>query len=228
MKCVIDGREKKSRKESAEKFFSQEFDGKFKTEIRNLTVGDYLFDDRVCFEYKTASDMIGSIIDGRVFKQARRMQQYPFSYIIVVGDVSETINSRNERNYWNKYGKLKQFTIKQYLGAVASLSVENKILHVKNQQQAFILMEAITDKTLKDNSVKKIDKPSFKLTDPIASFLGCIYVNDTTRLSMRTAVSIREYLHLESLEDLLQVTKKDLLKVKGVGEQTADAIMKVI
>ena len=225
MKIRIDNREDKRRIKSAEKYFES---NSHNVGIETMTVGDYVFDDKVCFEYKTANDFIGSIIDGRVFKQARNMQQYPFSYIIIVGNVAKEINTRNERKYWNGRGKLRAFTVRQYLGAVARLSVDGKVLHTDNQQQAFYLMESIALKCLEDASVKGIDKPKFKLTDPIASFLGCIYVNDSSRLSMKQAVMIREYLHLETLEDLLNVTYDDLIGINGIGDKTAKAVVEVI
>lgn len=223
MKIKIDNREDNRRIKSAEKFFKGH-----NTIVETLTVGDYVFEDRVCFEYKRADDFIGSIIDGRVFKQARNMQQYPFSYVIIVGNVAKEINSRNERKYWNSKGGLKSFTVKQYLGAVARLSVDGKVIHADNQQQAFYLMESVATKCLEDASVKGIDKPKFKLTDPIASFLGCIYVNETSRLSMKQAVLIREHCKLETLNDLLNVTYDDLIKINGIGEKTARAVIEAI
>ena len=223
MKIRIDNREDKRRIKSAEKFFKNH-----ELSIETLTVGDYVFDDKVCFEYKRADDFIGSIIDGRVFKQARNMQQYPFSYVLIVGNVAKEINTRNERKYWNSRGNLRAFTVKQYLGAVARLSVDGKVLHSDNQQQAWYLMESIAKKCLEDASVKGIDKPKFKLTNPVASFLGCIYVNDTSTMSMKQAVLIREHLHLETLEDLLDVEYDDLIKIKGIGEKTAKAVVEAI
>lgn len=237
MKIRIDNREDKKRIKSCIKYYTGEnYKKKVDTytgngnvaKVETMTVGDYIFDDKVCFEYKRADDFIGSVIDGRVFKQSRNMQQYPFSYVIIVGNVAKEINTRNERKYWNGRGKLKSFTIKQYLGAVARLSVDGKVLHVDNQQQGWILMESVASKCLEDASVKGIDKPSFKLTDPIASFLGCVYVNDTSRLSMKQAVLIREHLHLETLSDLLDVEYDDLIGINGIGEKTAKAVMEAI
>lgn len=237
MKIYVDNREDKKRIKSCVKFYTEKkYEPTKKTykgngnalEIDQLVIGDYIFDKKVCFEYKTANDFIGSIIDGRVFKQSRNMQQYPFSYVVVVGDVAKEINSRNEKRYWNKYGKLRAFTIKQYLGAVARLSVDGKVLHCDNQQQAFYLMQSVAEKCLEDTDVKGIDKPSFKLTDPIASFLGCIYVNNTSRLPMKQAILIREHCHLKTLEDLLGVEYEDLIRIKGIGKKTAEAVIKAI
>jgi DNA integrity scanning protein DisA with diadenylate cyclase activity len=100
---------------------------------------------------------------------------------------------------------------------------------VDNNQQAWTLMKYLVEKILDDDKdIKSVDKPQFKLTDPIASFLGCIYVNNSQRLSIKQAVLIREHLHLETLKDLLDVTYDDLVGIKGIGSKTAKAVIDVI
>lgn len=224
MKLQIDNRESNSRINSASQYFSNDY----QIEVGSYPVGDFIFDDKVVFEYKTTHDIISSIIDGRVFRQVERMKQYPFSYVIVVGNVAETINERNA-NYWNRKHQIKQFTVKNYLGALARLQIESKVIHVDNNQQAWIVMDYITKKLLKDNpNIRGVDRPKATLSDPIATFLSCIYINDSQRLGIKTAVMIREYLRLENLSDLLAVSYEDLVKVKGVGSKTARRIMDVL
>lgn len=224
MKLVIDNREDPKRIDSAIRFFDS-----YSTSTNQLPIGDYLFEDKIVFEYKTPSDMVNSIMDGRIFRQTRNMEQYPFSYVIIVGSVADEINRRNEPKYYNRYNKMRSFTIKSYLGALARLYTYTKVIHVDNNQQAWTLMKYLVEKLLEDNQdVKAIDKPQFKLTDPIASFLGCIYVNNTQRLSIKQAVLIREYLHLETLQDLLNIEYDDLVGIKGIGSKTAKAVMEAI
>ena len=237
MRIKVDNREDKSRIASCVKFYTKQ-DYKSKTteyhgfnnhvSVETLAIGDYVFEDRVCFEFKTASDMINSVIDGRIFKQAQHMKQYPFSYVVVVGNVAEEINRRNEPKYYNKYNKMRAFTLKNYLGALARLYTYSNVIHLDNQQQFWILADYLVGKLLEENDVKPLDKPSFKLTDPIASFLGLIYVNQNQRVSSKQAVLIREHLHLETLNDLCNVTYEDLISVKGIGSKTARKIMEVI
>lgn len=224
MKLQIDNRESNTRISSACQFFDDNYD----IQVGSYPVGDFIFDDKVVFEYKTAPDIVSSIIDGRVFRQVERMKQYPFHYVIVVGNVAEHINERNA-NYWNRKNQVKQFTVRNYLGALARLQIESRVIHVDNNQQAWVIMDFITKKLLDDNpNVRGVDRPKATLSDPIATFLSCIYINDSQRLGIKTAIMIREYLHLESLNDLLQVTYEDLVKVKGVGSKTARRIIDVL
>ena len=224
MMLKIDNRESNTRISSASQYFSEHYT----IETDSYPVGDFIFDDKVCFEYKTAPDMISSIIDGRIFRQVERMKQYPFSYVIIVGDVAGEINEKNA-NYWNRRNQIKQFTVRNYLGALARLQVESKVIHVDNNQQCWVIMDFIVKKLLSDNpNIRGIDRPKATLSDPIATFLSCIYINDSQRLGIKTAVMIREYLHLENLSDLLDVTYEDLVKVKGVGSKTARKIMEVL
>lgn len=224
MKLQIDNRESNSRISSARQFFGDNYT----IETDNYPVGDFIFDNKVCFEYKTAPDIVSSIIDGRVFRQVEKMKQYPFSYVIIVGNVAEHINERNA-NYWNRRNQVRQFTVRNYLGALARLNIESRVIHVDNNQQAWIIMDFLVKKLLSDNpSVRGVDRPKATLSDPIATFLSCIYVNDSQRLGIKTAIMIREYLHLESLSDLLDVTYDDLVKVKGVGSKTAKRICDVL
>ena len=224
VKLCIDNRESKSRINSALQYFSD----KYEIETDNYPVGDFIFDGKVCFEYKTANDMISSVIDNRVFRQAERMKQYPFSYIIIVGNVANAINERNA-SYWNRKNQVRQFTVKNYLGSLARLNIDSHVIHVDNNTQCWILMDFLVKKLLDKNPhVRGVDRPKATLSDPIATFLSCIYINDSQRLGIKTAVMIREYLHLESLKDLLDVEYDDLVKVKGVGVKTAKKIMEVL
>lgn len=237
MKICVDGREDNRRISSFVKFFT---DLDYSTDIKqydnlnnhitvkNLPIGDYLFENKVVFEYKTPSDVINSTIDGRIFRQSQNMKQYPFSYVIIVGNVVEEINRRNMPKYFNKYNKMRSFTVKNYLGMLARLYTYTNVVFVDNNQQAWILLKYLVTKLLDENDVKPLEKPSFKMTDPVSQFLSCIYINKNQRVSSKQAVLIREHLHLETLDDLLQVTYDDLIGVKGIGSKTAKNIIQVL
>jgi DNA integrity scanning protein DisA with diadenylate cyclase activity len=112
---------------------------------------------------------------------------------------------------------------------LARLQIESKVIHLDNNHQAWTIMDFLVRKLLDDNpNIRGVDRPKATLSDPVATFLSCIYINDSQRLGIKTAVMIREYLHLESLRDLLDVQFEDLVKVKGVGVKTAKKIMEVL
>ncbi len=48
-------------------------DGRFAVQVQRLALGDYRVDTRFLFERKTMSDLIQSIISGRLFRQALRL-----------------------------------------------------------------------------------------------------------------------------------------------------------
>ena len=176
MKLEIDVRESDSRKESAYRFFV----GKnYDVEVRQLPIGDFIFDKKLVFEYKTANDMISSIMDGRVFKQSKRMRQYPFHYVIVVGNVFSEIKDRYsnyENPHYARYRKkgTKSFTVNNYLGALSKLYFRDNVIHVDNEHQAFTLMYYLAERMNKLDNSDKVEKPVCKMTDAVATFLCCI------------------------------------------------------
>lgn len=223
MELEIDVREKTSRKESAYQFYvNKDYD----VSVRQLPVGDYIFDKKIVFEWKTANDMIQSIMDGRVFKQAKRMRQYPYHYVIVVGNVFDEIKARYsdyENPHYARYRKKgqKSFTVNNYIGGLATLYETDSVIHVENDHQAFTIMYYMSQNILKkDKQAREVDKPVCKMTDAVSTFLCCI-----DGVSVKTALLIKNHLHLETLQDLLDITFTDLIQIKGVGKVTAEKIM---
>lgn len=226
MNLKIDNRESDRRKESAYQFFIQKG---YDVSVKQLPIGDFIFDDKIVFEWKEPNDMINSIMDSRVFRQSRRMKQYPKSYVIVVGNVFQEIRDRydspqNPFYAKYKYGKVKPFTINHYIGALATLYEDGVVIHVENQHQAFTLMHYLSKNILQKNpELKGIDKPVCKMTDSVSTFLACI-----DSISIKKAVLIRDALDLKSLRDLLGITYEDLVSIKGIGSKTALKILEEI
>ena len=223
MELEIDVREKTSRKESAYQFFiNKDYD----VSVRQLPIGDYIFDKKIVYEWKTASDMIQSIMDGRVFKQAKRMRQYPYHYVIVVGNVFDEIKARYsdwENPHYARYRKKgqKTFSVNNYIGGLATLYETDSVIHVENEHQAFTLMYYMSQNILKkDKEAREVDKPVCKMTDAVSTFLCCI-----DGVSVKTALLIKNHLHLETLQDLLNVTFSDLIQIRGIGKTTATKII---
>ena len=218
--CEVDVREKESRIESAMKFFNGQG---MQVSKKQLPIGDYLFNKKLVFEWKTPNDFINSVMDKRVFKQAQNMRQYPFSYIIVVGNpynyLSEWYSDPKKVNIRKKYS-MQEFTINQLLGALATLHEYDKVVMVENEHQAFQIMTYLARNILVKDKHEPIDKPVCKMSDSVGTFLCCI---DT--ISTKKAILIKEHLKLETLRDLLNINKEDLISINGIGSKTADKII---
>ena len=102
------------------------------------------------------------------------------------------------------------------------------VLVVDNQQQAWILMDSLVSKIFADNvDIKMVDRPQSGLTNPIASYLSCVYVNDSQRVSVKNALKIVDYLG-ENDKKLLELSVSDLTSIDGIGKKTAEAVVEAI
>jgi len=53
-------------------------------EVMQLPIGDYRIDDKIIIERKTIADFLLSIKNGRIFQQAYKMANLPFSSILII------------------------------------------------------------------------------------------------------------------------------------------------
>ncbi|MCX8163317.1 MAG: helix-hairpin-helix domain-containing protein [Candidatus Micrarchaeota archaeon] len=73
-------------------------------EQKKLDVGDFVLSENVVVERKTKADFISSIIDQRVFEQAKKMENYPIKLIVVEED--GTFERINKNALYGAYGCL--------------------------------------------------------------------------------------------------------------------------
>ena len=215
MKVQIDFREK-DRVNSATKYFKKQG---LETEVCELEVGDYLFNDQVCFEYKTIPDFVASIQDGRVFNQSVQMSEtYDYNFVIIQGDEHNRAKSlAMSRNY-------RRITVFQYLGAISSLNRYVTVIEAYNPfiEESYYRMLTQAKKCLSERPIVK--KFPRKDKNPAFNYLCyCVY-----GLNSKRATTIVETLNLHTLNDLTHLTVKDLTKIDGIGEKTAKNIIKSI
>ena len=215
MNITIDTREQ-NRIETATQYYESQGHN---VTIKELPIGDYIFQDKVVFEYKTIPDFITSIQDGRVFNQAINMSEnYDHHYIIIQGD--EHTRSRSigmSKNYI-------PVNITQYLGAIASLNRFTTVIESYNPiiQEAYYRMLITAKKCLQDKPIVK--KFPRKHKNPAFNYLCyCIY-----GINSKKAKLITDTYELKSLNDLLQLTTEDLTLIEGIGEKTAKNIIEAI
>ncbi len=210
MNVKIDVREQKRIKE-AEKFYKE---NDYDVEILQLETGDYVFEDKVVFEYKTYSDMFASIMDNRVFDESiRQTEKYPYHYVIIVG------NEKDRKNALFRLYKLRvKFTMKQYYGAVARLNTYTNVIFAPSTKKAFKIMECQTKKCLDTKPL--VRELNNKTSNPALNSLMML-----PDVKYKRALSICETLDLRTVEDVMNITKDDLLQVKRIGGKIADNIL---
>lgn len=62
-------------------------------DVRRLSIGDYLADNRLIFERKTLNDFAVSIIDGRLFKQAVRLAGSNYKSVLILEGVGKDLHN---------------------------------------------------------------------------------------------------------------------------------------
>lgn len=204
----IDDRESKSRQQKALKILKP-------AEVVRIEAGDYTCGD-VAVEYKSAEDMVASIVDSRVFNECSRISQlYRYPYLVIAGNVPRHIEMMYK---YNLHGRI---SIESYLGALSSLSTLVNVLVVNNQSQALHLIKSIFEKcNNSEGVVRGVVKPPKKTFNPAANYLSLIRGISTSK-----ALKITEDLELETLADLLGLDLEQLLNVDGIGKKTAISII---
>lgn len=219
MQVTIDSKEK-SRIRPALFFFAENNE----VTVEDMQFGDYVFTnentgEQCAFEYKTCSDFINSVTENKVFNQAIN-QAENFKYHFVVIEYTEDLRRKLCENLWH-HNKI-NFTKAEFYGAIARLNTYTTVLTAENTRTCFELMEKQAKKCFDNKTVYKRLK---KVNDNSAQnyLINCCY-----GIGITTAENITAELGLFTLEDLLNLDKPMLLTVNGVGEKTADKILKTI
>ncbi len=218
MKITIDSREQ-SRIQTATDYYTNQG---LEVEIAELPIGDYLFSNdngEVVFEFKLISDFISSIQDNRVFNQAiSQSEEYNHHFVIIHGDLY------NRHKCLSMTKNYHPITIYGYLGAIASLNKYTTVIETYNPtiQESYYRMLIQANKCLSTKPIVK--KFSKKSKNASYNFL----CHDIYGINHKKAQLITDTYQLESLTDLLRLTKEDLLNIEGIGEKTARNILEAL
>jgi len=202
-----------SRIKSAQEYYTNQG---HEVTVDNLEIGDYIFDDKVVFEFKTIADMVSSIQDNRVFNEAiNQAENYDYHYVIIQGDEHSRAKAlAMSRNY-------REVTYFGYLGAIASLNRYTTVIESYSPfiNEAYYRMLITAKKCLQDKPIVK--KFPRKDRNPAFNYLCyCVY-----GVSAKRAKDIVYTCHLKTMEDLFNLTHQDLVKINGIGDNLADKIL---
>ena len=224
MNILIDSREKARKIRAADHYAAK---GHSST-IKSLDVGDYIFDDRVVFEYKVISDFMGSILNESVFNEAMNQAQvYPFHYVVVEGNLKQHLDSNwhyvNTR-WRNRYDKYLHTNFSRYYGALRRLRTFTTPIIVEREVQALdeMLLQAIKCLDGKSKFYSNVTRP-VPSQDPVD-----VLLTSAKGISSKKAEAIRKHHSINTIYDLMKLTVNDFKEVDGFGEKSSNNVYEFI
>jgi ERCC4-type nuclease len=215
MKIQISDKEQ-NRIKSATEYYTQQ--GCTVT-TENLEIGDYIFNDQVCFEFKTISDFVASIQDNRVFNECiNQAENFDYHFCIIQGDEHARAKAlAMSRNY-------QEINYFQYLGTIASLNRYTTVIESYSPfiHEAYYRMLITAKKCLSTKPI--IKKFPRKHKNTAFNFL----CHDVYGINWKKAKAIVDTLNLHTKKDLDRLTKDQLTAVDGIADKTAEKILKAI
>ncbi len=190
-------------------------DAKLKVELveKQLGVADFLLSSRVAVERKTVDDFLQSIVDGRLFKQAKNLKQsYKRPLLIIEGD-NNIFESRNIHP-------------NAICGAMASITIDSciPIIWTKNQKETsnFLYIIAKREQLDLDKSIRIREKISILTKNQKQEYM----VSGLPKISTILARRLLEY--FKTPENIFKATEEELIKVDGIGKDKAKLIRSVL
>lgn len=179
--------------------------------VQAMAVGDYQVSDEVVIERKTAKDFVDSIVDKRLFKQARSlMEEFKRPLIILEGD-----------DLYN--GMINPNAIRGSIASVA-LDFEISIIPTRNAQDtaAMIKRIAIREQNGEKTPIQiRTDKKPVNLWEQ-----QLFIIESLPNIGPVNAKNLLEY--FGTVANIINASESQLQEVEGIGKKTAANIRKVV
>jgi DNA excision repair protein ERCC-4 len=207
---VIDGREPTRVKEKLDK-------KGLKTSMEYLDIGDYLLNDSVCIERKTVRDFVASIKDGRIWTQAKNLEQYDHAIIAIIG---------SSKDKWETFYKNRSKWIdKSWIGTLASLSTRFNVSIIPfDDEKEFISYLVTIENKLTSNKksirqsplVRKATTDNERAENNLCTIPG---------ISIQKAKTLLK--HFGNVKNLANAGVNELQHCQGIGKKLAENIHKL-
>nr|WP_295161691.1 DEAD/DEAH box helicase [uncultured Methanobrevibacter sp.] len=179
--------------------------------VRPMAVGDYQVSDDVVIERKTAKDFVDSIIDKRLFKQARELsEEFKRPLLILEGD-----------DIYN--GMLHPNAVR---GTLASIAIDFgiSIIPTRNSQDTAAMIKRIA---VREQNGEKTHIQIRTDKKPVSLWEQQLFIVES--LPNIGPVNAKNLLqHFGSVEKVITASETELQEVEGIGKKTAKNIRKVV
>ena len=179
-------------------------------EIRHLTAGDYEVENEWIFERKTVQDFALSVVDGRLFSQARRLARCPAGRALIVEGM-ETENSCVSHEAWQ--------------GAMVSLGLafQLPVLRSENAEETVRLLRFAAQQARRQRETVFV--PARRRPRTLER-QRIVVLAALPGVGAHRARLLLE--HFGSVEAVVLAGEEELTEVVGIGSQTARGIRKVV
>lgn len=179
--------------------------------VQAMAVGDYQVSDEVVMERKTAKDFVDSIVDKRLFKQARSlMEEFKRPLIILEGD-----------DLYN--GMINPNAIR---GSIASIALDFgiSIIPTRNAQDTAAMIKRIA---IREQSGEKTPIQIRTDKKPVNLWEQQLFIIESLpNIGPVNAKNLLE--HFGTVANIINASESQLQEVEGIGKKTAANIRKVV
>lgn len=179
--------------------------------VQAMAVGDYQVSDEVVIERKTAKDFVDSIVDKRLFKQARSlMEEFKRPLIILEGD-----------DLYN--GMINPNAIR---GSIASIALDFgiSIIPTRNAQDTAAMIKRIS---IREQSGEKTPIQIRTDKKPVNLWEQQLFIIESLpNIGPVNAKNLLE--HFGTVANIINASESQLQEVEGIGKKTAANIRKVV
>jgi Fanconi anemia group M protein len=179
-------------------------------ERKTIDVGDYVVSDRICIERKAVPDFESSLINGRLFEQAKMLKEsYEHPIIIVEGDVEDFRLAKNV-----------------IIGTFVALYVDNgiEVIMSRNPKETYEFIKVIA-KHEQDGSIREPSLKGARRAHSTSDYQEFIIAN-LPGIGIKMARSLLK--HFGNIKCVANASIEELMKVEKVGEKKALMIHSVI
>tara|TARA_R100001510_G_C7653942_1_gene212459 strand:- start:2013 stop:2702 length:690 start_codon:yes stop_codon:yes gene_type:complete len=194
-------------------------------EKRWIEIGDYVFDN-VCFEAKSTTDFLGSVMNKRLWTQLDNMDRhYETNVVIIYGDMQEAIHNVIQHSPSKMPIATRSIMLNnKFLGAIGRivLDTDAKPFWVKSEEEAALIitavskMKPITRETIAPQIFKRITTDDLRI-DLLSSIKG---------VSIKKAKLMIE--QFGSIMEIGECSAYELQAIEGIGETLAKRIVSTL